>query len=319
MMNSSLRAACAPVLAAVALGVVACGSEVQGGGSGQQSSARGADEHVSSVGMETGRGSSGSGLVVTPQMGAREQLLDEGFRLTQQYGRRDPTAPHAIGLDVLENSTTGEVAYMSSDTSTSTPILVMLGNRVERQLGDTSKSYVGMTDVQLRDAGTSGGTADQANHGIAADYGTNSYTCCVQTCVNNDLANIGCTGVGNLLPYCTSAAAIFSAGCAFSCLNDSVSCAIAPNCGCGPVCGDGICDLANGENCSNCQQDCGPCGGGGGGGGGGDDDDDDDDCGGDLGDSRSLSAYEECVDARLAAKHTKTTAVAPSGQATKQQ
>jgi hypothetical protein len=317
MMNAKLRAVCVPVLAAVALGVVACGSEVQGGGSGQQASTSGT-EHTSSagsVGLETGRGSSGSGVAVTPQMGARQELLAEGFRVTQQYGRRDPTAPHAIGLDVLENSATGEVAYMSSDTSTSTPIIVMLGNRVERQLGDTSKSYVGMTNDQLREVGASG---DTAGHGIVADYGTNSYTCCVQTCVNNDLANIGCTGVGNLLPYCTSAAAIFSAGCAFSCINDSVSCAIAPNCGCGPVCGDGICDMANGENCSNCQQDCGPCGGGGGG-GGGDDDDDDDDCGGDLPDSRSLSAYEECVEARLVAKHAKTTTVAPSGQPTKQQ
>lgn len=197
--------------------------------------------------------------VLTP----RQQLLGEGFVVSQQLGKRDP-AKHIVGLDILENPATGELAYMASDDAKSAPVLVMKGERVTRQLGETTPSYVGMTQHDLQGAignldKPATGDTGKSSGSRQPEYGTNNYWCCVQTCVNDDLANIGCTGVGNLLPYCTQAAAIFSAGCAFSCINNAVSCSIAPNCGCGPVCGDGICDLANGESCNNCSVDCGAC------------------------------------------------------------
>jgi hypothetical protein len=202
------------------------------------------------------------------------ELAREGFVLTSSVGS---TGQGTFEMDTMINLRTGEIAYLPVGAAQQAPVLIMKNDRVERQLGAQTPSYVGMTQTELTTAMRSALAGDPPPGDQPTPYyGKTDYGCCVQTCVNNNLASLGCTGVGNLLPYCTQAAVIATGVCGFSCLNDAVACSLAPKCGCGPVCGDGICDLANGESCNNCSSDCGACGGGcftaedcGGGGGGG--------------------------------------------------
>jgi len=180
----------------------------------------------------------------------RVELANEGFVVERTLG--DPDIPNTFRFQILDNPTTHEVAYLAIGTSVPTPVFVMKDGIVERQLGAQAPSYVGLTQEQL-----AAKVQQQIDGGsIETYYGPTNYACCVQTCVNNNLTSVGCTGVGNLLPWCTQVAAIATITCGISCTNDAVACSLAPNCGCGPVCGDGICDLANGESCNNCYNDC---------------------------------------------------------------
>jgi hypothetical protein len=199
-----------------------------------------------------------------PSSDPRIELANEGFVVQRTLG--DPNIPNTFRFEILANPTTHETAYLAIGPSEPTPVFVMKDDVVERQLGAQTPNYVGMSQAALTEKMQQLLADPSAGGTIDTYYGPTNYVCCVQTCVNNNLSSVGCTGVGNLLPWCTQVAAIATVTCGIGCSNDAVACSLAPNCGCGPVCGDRICDLANGENCNNCSADCGACGSGGSGG-----------------------------------------------------